>query len=55
MNDKQNAPADPESPGTDDEQSQKPNGSEPKSYYYDDSTGYEIYEDDGDDAVESES
>ena len=26
-----------------------PNGSPPKSYYYDDSTGYEIYKEESDD------
>lgn len=31
------------------------NGSLPKSYYYDDATGYEIYKDEGDDEDEEES
>lgn len=55
MNDKQKTPADPELPETGDEQSPEGNGSELKSYYYDDATGYEIYQDEDEDADESES
>ena len=32
-----------------DEQPSDQNGSPPKSYYYDDATGYEIYKDESDD------
>jgi hypothetical protein len=54
MNDKQNAPADPESPETGDKKSPERDGSALKSYYYDDATGYEIYQDeDEDDEQES--
>ena len=38
-----------------DEQSGDPNESVPKSYYYDDATGYEVYDEECDDQDEEES
>ncbi len=55
MSDKQNSQPDTEPSKTNDAQSSEPNGSTPKSYYYDDSTGYEIYKEEGDDDDEQES
>ena len=54
MSDKQN----PGSNETDslperDEQSRDPNESGPKSYYYDDATGYEVYDEEADDEDEN--
>jgi hypothetical protein len=36
-----------------DEQSREPNESVPKSYYYDDATGYEVYNEEADDEDEN--
>jgi hypothetical protein len=45
MSDKQNPGLEKDdSAPADDEQSRDQNGSSPGSYYYDDATGYEIYE-----------
>jgi hypothetical protein len=55
MSDKQNSIPDGQAPAADDEEPCELNGSASKSYYYDDSTGYEIYQEenvddeDGDD------
>ena len=38
-----------------DQQSDDRNGSLPKSYYYDDATGYEVYDEEADDQDEEES
>jgi hypothetical protein len=50
MSDKQNPTLDKdESSPAREEESCDQSGSAPKSYYYDDSTGYEIYEEETDD------
>ena len=50
MSDKQNPRLDRDSlPPQEDEQNEVQNGSPPKSYYYDDATGYEIYEEQNED------
>jgi hypothetical protein len=55
MSDKQNPDLDEDdsSPARE-EKSRDQSGSAPKSYYYDDSTGYEIYEDKTDTDEEAE-
>lgn len=58
MSEKQNPVPGKDGPSqVDDEQASVPNGKSPKNYYYDDSTGYEIYreEDDDDDEETSQS
>jgi hypothetical protein len=54
MSDKQNSQSDSD-PSKTGEQPSEQNGSTPKSYYYDDSTGYEIYKEEVDDDEEQES
>jgi hypothetical protein len=55
MSEKQNPRLDQDvSSEAEDEQSGGQNGPSPKSYYYDDSTGYEIYKEENDDADEEE-
>jgi hypothetical protein len=56
MTDKQNPRLDKdESSPASGEQPRDQNESLPKSYYYDDATGYEIYKEESDDADEEES
>ena len=55
MSDKQNPRLDKDdSPPAEAEQSSDQNGSPPKSYYYDDATGYEVYQEQIEDDEESE-
>ena len=55
MSDKQNPDLDEDdsSPARE-EKSRDQSGSAPKSYYYDDSTGYEIYNEETDTAIDAE-
>lgn len=53
MSDKQNPKPDKDKSSLpEDDQSGVQDGSPPKSYYYDDATGYEIYNEEGDDDEE---
>jgi hypothetical protein len=54
MSYKQNSNLDKESSSEDDQERREQNDPAPKSYYYDDSTGYEIYKDEGVDDEEAE-
>lgn len=54
MSDKQNSIPDKEPPTEDDQERHEQNDPASKSYYYDDSTGYEIYKDEGVDDEEAE-
>jgi hypothetical protein len=55
MSEKQNSRLDKDgSSQVDDEQSGVRDGPSPKNYYYDDSTGYEIYHEEKDDDDEEE-
>jgi len=55
MSEKQNPRMDEDdSSQLEDEQSVGQHDASPKSYYYDDSTGYEIYKDESDDSAEGE-
>jgi hypothetical protein len=54
MSNKQNSIPDKEPPAEDDQERREQNGPGSKSYYYDDSTGYEIYKDEGVDDDEAE-
>lgn len=54
MSDKQNSQPDTDSSKTEGEQSSEQIGSTPKNYYYDDSTGYEIYNEESEDEDEQE-
>lgn len=56
MSDKQNPRVDQDnSLPAEDSQPPDQNGSSPKSYYYDDATGYEIYQEDRDEDEEESS
>jgi hypothetical protein len=56
MRDKQNpSPVEDESSPARDEESRDQSGWSPKSYYYDDATGYEIYKEETDNDEQSES
>ena len=56
MSEKQNPVPDKDgSSQVDDEQASVPNETSPKNYYYDDSTGYEIYHEENDDGDEETS
>jgi hypothetical protein len=56
MRDKQNAGLDNDesSPTRDEETTPQESGRTPRSYYYDDATGYEIYEEETDTGEEAE-